>query len=173
LVSYERQGSLNRRLLIFFLISLSAVVFGICTGEAFINYFTSVFIGFPALIALIPIGWFLGRPSKVLRWVFPILLPGFLAGAFCLASEDIGQAYRNCAAHGEELRKDLAQYKKTHGAYPEFLSQLGWKQLPGRRLIGGNILHYDGNKNGYWMYFTDGFGTCEARESEPFEQYTL
>lgn len=145
-------------------------LFGLCAGEEFIPFPANWLIGLSALIALLPIEWFLGCPSKVLRWVFPLMLSGLLLFSFYLGGEDLGRAYQNCMEQGEKLRSALSHYKKAHGTYPDSLAQLGWKELPGGRRVGKSILYYEGDKEGYEMHFSGGPTCVKATESEPFEQ---
>lgn len=160
----------HRKIYILLLLVPIVGAFGLCVGEEIIPFPLGMVIAAPLFFLLFPIGFFLGYPSRLEKWTACLGLPFLLALSFAVGAADQGNAYGDCLQRGEELRKALSQYQKAHGRYPSSLNQLGWENLPGKRWIGGSILHYEATGKGYRMYFSGGPDSVAATESQPFEQ---
>ncbi len=136
------------------LTGLSTVFLGISLGEEFITPSAGATLGACCLMALFPMGWFLGKPSGTSRWVFALALPMLLFLSWLGSSWDLRGAIIDCGQKSDQLREALSQYHQQHGKYPESLDQLDWARLPGGRWIGKSILHYDFGIKSYRLYFS-------------------
>ncbi len=145
---------MNFKLLIFITFALSAILFGIALGEESFFPGPEIALGTFSLLILFPIGWFLGKTRRASRWGFAAALPLLFLFAWIAGSFDLRQAYRDCERNSDQLRADLTQYRDHNGNFPLSLNQLGWPRLPGGRLLGKSILHYDFGIKSYRMYFS-------------------
>jgi hypothetical protein len=103
----------------------------------------------------------LGRISMAIGTIAAISM-GFVLGSGYATS-----AFNDCANRGEVVRKELARYKDQKGRYPNDLSELEM-DLPGKRLLRGNILNYRRTEKGYDLQFQDWLITHVANESSEF-----
>jgi hypothetical protein len=164
----------KKDLYIFALVALFCIIYGFLVGDEYTEFgamiLMDVSIAFLYLypIPLIVLGWFILRHRKILRWIAPLLLPVLLLLSFGQGKLDHQRAYHDCIKNGEKLRAALKEYHKAHGQYPDNLSQLGWPHLPGRRVLGGNMWDYEGEKDHYRLCCWDFLSRDIATESEPF-----
>ena len=76
-------------------------------------------------------------------------------------------AFNECVNRGEVVRDELARFKDRSGRYPDDLSALEMN-LPGQRLLRGNILNYQKTDKGYDIRFQDWLVTHTADEESGF-----
>lgn len=137
----------------FFIFScLFTAALGISWGEEFIEPAWGTALGALGLITLFSISRFLGK--LVSRWFFALVLPLAFLLSWGGGVLDVQRAVGECRFKADQLREDLVLFKKKKGWYPVSLDQLGWARLPGNRLIGKSVLHYDFGPVSYQMYFS-------------------
>jgi len=89
------------------------------------------------------------------------------AFAFLAGLASFGRAFNECVERGEEVRTLLGDYRRSHGAYPETLDQLG-SPIPCARISRPTILTYERTTNGYVLRFRDWLVEHTASEDAPF-----
>jgi hypothetical protein len=140
--------------LLFLLAILAAIALGVSLGEEFLPPFPANALVYIGLVGSILAGWMLGKYfkgySRAVLWVLPLI---FLSTWF-IAVLDVEWAMRDCESKADQLRADLVLFKKKTGAFPLTIDQLGWSQLPGKRLLGPSVLHYDFGPRGFLLYFS-------------------
>ena len=89
------------------------------------------------------------------------------AFAFFGGLASFGRAFNECVERGEEVRALLAEYHRSHGAYPKALDQLT-SPIPCTRITRPTILTYELTANGYALGFRDWLVEHTASDNAPF-----
>jgi len=145
---------MNLKLLIFIPFALSTILFGISLGEESLFPAPERALGIFGLFVLFPVGWLLGGPHLKSRWIFASVLPFLMLFSWLGGILDLREATQDCLRNADQLRADLVQYHDRKGSFPQTLDQLGWPRLPGGRLMGKSILHYDFGIKSFRLYFS-------------------
>ncbi|GEM_PF-2611454 len=140
--------------IILILLALGVIFGGITLGENLMDLTPGPFGAGFVLIGLILIGWFLGKPGRKNSWFLATAFPFLLILSWTASSLDLSRATLACEGQLDSLRAELVQFRKEKGRFPISLEELGRKTLPGGRLIGKNILHYDFGVKSYRMYIS-------------------
>lgn len=124
-----------------------------------------------ALLVILAIVWCaLGRSVQrsLSRLGILVMLVSALLLGFWLGHHVGTHAFSECVKRGEEVREALVYYNEIHGRYPTTLAELGLPNLPGDRLLRGNILSYDSDGDSYRLHFSDWLVRHDATDDSPF-----
>lgn len=152
-----------------FSLGLGAALFGWWLGEDVSSPVAKLFRLALLLILLVALGVYLalGRDNKPAG----IACVG-AAIALALGSWGGGQASRHafneCVDTGESVRARLAEYRSSHGTFPQALSDLPGP-IPCRRPFRGTLLEYTPQgQDAYKLRFQDWLVTHEATDQNEF-----
>jgi hypothetical protein len=97
-----------------------------------------------------------------------IVIPASLAGGHYIGHQESSAAFNDCVHRGETVRVALAEFFDEHGNYPDNLGSLQVPDLPGGRLLRGQVLGYRTMDDGYELFFGDWLVSHYATESSAF-----
>jgi hypothetical protein len=103
---------------------------------------------------------------KILAAIFIVSL--LVAAGIWFTLSDNNRAFNDAVLRGESVRVELSKYYKLHKQYPNSLSELSIKDMPGKKWYGVSIIEYKKTENGYKLSFNDRFVTWDATEAEQF-----
>lgn len=161
--------------LIYIVLLLAAALGGVWLGEDLLRSPLHVESEVRSPVVLITLaviglwGFFGGRPAQgAARFVMILSLCAAAAGGWFAGRHEATIAFNDCVERGEEVRTALARYHRKYKRYPESLEMLAMQNLPGKRLLRGNLLQYIGSEQRYRLMFRDHFVTHVASERNGF-----
>jgi len=107
--------------------------------------------------------------SKSKRIVLNLFLPVLYIGFWFVGTLVFNKVFNGCVDRGEEVRTSISKYFADNGRYPESLSDLKVKSLPGKLLLRPNLIEYRRTPSGYSLEFSDWLVIFSATDKEPFK----
>ena len=148
------------------LILLTATAWGIWCGGDLTKFLGLSFLGFIGMAILLGLSTQIFR-NKIGQISLIIGLIAATTAGTILGSGYASRAFNECVDRGELVRQELSKFNSEEGHYPNSLSELKM-DLPGQRLLRGNIFDYQKTEAGYEIKFQDWLITHVADEHSGF-----
>jgi hypothetical protein len=150
---------------------VGVIFLGVWRGEDIsvgpFDYIIDLAMGLVWFVASTSVAWRNKRIRAKVALV-GIAVPVALIVGLYVGQRESTQAFNECVQKGEPVRAALGAYYSEKGRYPEGLTSLQMEDLPGDRLLRGNILQYTSAGEGYELFFGDWLVSHTATESSPF-----
>ena len=99
----------------------------------------------------------LGPPkSRNGRMAAALVAGALFAAGWHLGGRELDTALDDCARNGETVRVALDEHRESVGEYPDSLAELEGVEIPGSRLLRGDLLQYSRTAGGYVLWYRDG-----------------
>lgn len=193
-MTHLRSWSL-RRTSILILVSLASLTFGVWFGEHPVWLWMAVMlfivavseptglggIGVGAVACLLLFAllfllhWILGkippRDRRLVRMGATLLVLAAFVGGIWLGYLEAVREYARCKAGGTEIRSALEAYEQGHGRYPERLTDVDPRALPGSLLMRTTMLQYQRTDDGYLVCLPGIMGSFCMTQDRNWELY--
>ena len=152
-----------------FSLGLGAALFGWWLGEDVSSPVAKLFRLALLLTLLVALGIYLalGRDNKPAGIACVGAAIGLALGSWC-GGQASRHAFNECVEAGESVRERLAEYRSSHGSFPQELSDLPGT-LPCLRPLRGTLLEYTPQGgDAYKLQFRDWLVTHQATDRDEF-----